>query len=61
MVGATLGIASLGTIYAVYAASPMDAMTGFQLALGGGAMAELSGVVVALCFIEANSAEQQHR
>jgi MFS transporter, DHA2 family, methylenomycin A resistance protein len=61
MVGATLGIASLGTIYAVFATNPMDAITGFQLALGSGAAAELSGVVVALCFIAANSAEQQHR
>ena len=61
MVGATLGIASLGTIYAVYAASPTDAMTGFQLALSGGAVAELSGVAIALSFIAANSAEQQHR
>lgn len=60
MVGATLGIASLGTIYAVYAANPADAMTGLQLALGGGAVAELAGVVVALCFIAADSAEQRH-
>jgi len=61
MIGATLGIASLGTIYAVYAANPADALTGFQLALGGGAAAELSGVLIALAFIAANSAEQQHR
>jgi MFS transporter, DHA2 family, methylenomycin A resistance protein len=59
MVGATLGIATLGTIYAVYAAS--DAMTGFRIALGGGAVAELTGVVFALMFIAADSAEQRHR
>ncbi len=61
MVGATLGIASLGTIYAVYAANPANAMTGFRLALGGGAAAELIGVAVALRYISANSAEQRHR
>jgi len=61
MVGATLGIASLGTIYAVYAANPADAMTGIQLALGGGAVAELVGVVVALRYIAADSAGQRYR
>jgi MFS family permease len=61
MVGATLGIAILGTVYAVHAANPATQMTGFQLALGGGAIAELVGVVIALRYIAANSAEQQHR
>jgi EmrB/QacA subfamily drug resistance transporter len=60
MIGATLGIASLGTIYAVYAAYPPDAVTGFQRALGGGAAAELIGVAVALRYVAANSAEQRH-
>ena len=61
MVGATLGIAILGTIYAVHGADPANQMTGFQLALGGGAVAELLGVIIALRYIAANSAEQQHR
>jgi MFS family permease len=62
MVGATLGIASLGTIYAIYAGGhePAQLMTGFRLALAGGAVAELSGVVIALLFIGAKSAEQKH-
>jgi hypothetical protein len=61
MVGATLGIAILGTVYAVHAANPATQMTGFQLALVGGAIAELLGVVIALRYIAPNSAEQQHR
>lgn len=61
MVGATLGIATLGTVYAVYAAShdPARLMTGFRLALAGGAVAELAGVVIALLFVGAKSAEQK--
>ncbi len=61
MIGATLGIASFGTIYAAYAADQIHPITAFQLALGGGAMAELAGVAVALRFIAADSAEQRHR
>jgi len=62
MIGATLGIATLGTIYAVYAGSheSVQQMAGFRLALAGGAVAELSGVVIALLFIGAKSAEQKH-
>jgi DHA2 family methylenomycin A resistance protein-like MFS transporter len=62
MVGATLGIATLGTIYAIYAGGqgPVQLLTGFRLALAGGAVAELSGVAVALLFIGPRSAEQKH-
>jgi EmrB/QacA subfamily drug resistance transporter len=63
MVGATLGIAVLGAIFAVYAGGgeTEGMITGLRLAYLGGAIVELSGAAVALVFIRSDSAEQKHR
>ncbi len=61
MTGATMGIALLGAIYASYAqAGGTQAMlSGLHWAFLGGAIAELSGVVIALVFTRANSMVQK--
>jgi MFS transporter, DHA2 family, methylenomycin A resistance protein len=61
MVGATLGIAVLGAIFAVHAAerSPEAIATGLRLAYLGGAAAELAGAVLALALIRPDSMEQK--
>jgi MFS family permease len=61
MTGATMGIALLGAIYAGYAqAGGTQAMlSGLHWAFLGGAIAELSGVVIALAFTRANSMVQK--
>jgi len=60
MIGATLGIAILGAIFAVHAAagSPQDAVTGLRLAYFGGACAEFAGALIAVTFIRADAARQ---
>jgi len=60
MVGATLGIAVLGAIFAVYAATGTTeaTITGLRLAWLGGAIVELAGAALALVFIRADSTEQ---
>jgi DHA2 family methylenomycin A resistance protein-like MFS transporter len=61
MVGATLGIAVLGSIFAVHAgaSTPQDMIVGLRWAYLGGAAAELSGAALALAFIRHASAEQR--
>jgi DHA2 family methylenomycin A resistance protein-like MFS transporter len=61
MVGATLGIAVLGSIFAVHAGerSPEVIATGLRLAYLGGAAAELVGAALALAFIRRDSMEQK--
>lgn len=61
MIGATLGIAVLGTIYSLFARKGTAAsmITGLQLAFAGGAVAEFSGALLALAFVRANSAAQK--
>jgi EmrB/QacA subfamily drug resistance transporter len=61
MIGATLGIAMLGALYALLARSGTadGLISGLRLALGVGAIAELTGVVVALRYLSATSAEQK--
>jgi MFS transporter, DHA2 family, methylenomycin A resistance protein len=61
MVGATLGIAVLGALYAVMAKSGTaeSVVSGLRVALGAGAVAELSGVAIALRYLSARSAEQK--
>jgi EmrB/QacA subfamily drug resistance transporter len=61
MIGATLGIAVLGAIYAVYAhtGSPEHTITGLRLAYLGGAAVELSGAVVAFLFIGADALDRK--
>ncbi len=57
MVGATLGIAVLGAIYAVHAGDDGVAgmLSGLRLAFLVGAIGELSGAVIALIFTRADS------
>ena len=61
MVGATMGIALLGAIYAAHAqAGGTPAMlSGLRWAFLGGAIGELSGAVIALIFTRANSMVQK--
>jgi MFS family permease len=61
MTGATLGIAILGAIYAVYAqaGSVESTMTGLRLAYLGGAIVELSGALIAFLFIRADALERR--
>src|SRR5262245_15145175 len=54
MVGATLGIAILGAVFAHFAGQAADAegfLPGLRAALSLGAAAELAGAAIALCFI----------
>jgi MFS transporter, DHA2 family, methylenomycin A resistance protein len=63
MIGATLGIAVLGSVFAVHAAegAAESMLSGLRVALFGGAVAELVGAGVALAFTRANSMEQKAR
>jgi MFS family permease len=58
MIGATLGIAVLGALYALHAGSgtPEGLVDGFRIALGAGAAVELSGVVIAIRYLTETSA-----
>src|SRR5262249_52602391 len=57
MVGATLGIAILGAIFAAHAGggTTEGTITGLRLAFLGGAIGELTGMVIALVFTRADS------
>jgi MFS transporter, DHA2 family, methylenomycin A resistance protein len=59
MVGATLGVAILGAIFAGHAGQDAtagtDFVTGLRAALTGGGVAELVGAVIAFTFIRSNS------
>jgi predicted membrane protein len=61
MVGATLGIAVLGSLFAVHAGegAPESMITGLRLAFLGGAAAELTGAALAFAFIRADAMEQR--
>jgi MFS transporter, DHA2 family, methylenomycin A resistance protein len=61
MIGATLGIALLGALYALQAGdgTAEGLVNGLRVALGAGAIAELSGVAIALRYLTARSAEQK--
>jgi DHA2 family methylenomycin A resistance protein-like MFS transporter len=63
MVGATLGVAVLGSIYAVHAGQGAREATvaGLRLALLGGAIGELSGAVLAFAFIRSDSMQQKQK
>jgi len=62
MVGATLGVAILGALFAAHAgpqgATGADFLTGMRAALSGGGAAELVGAVVAIAFIRKDSLKQ---
>ncbi|HZQ12505.1 MAG TPA: MFS transporter [Pseudolabrys sp.] len=58
MVGATLGVAILGALFAAHAGQEATAsgfLPGMRVALSGGGIAELIGAVIALAFIRRNS------
>jgi MFS family permease len=61
MVGATLGIAVLGSLFAVHAGDsrPEAMLSGLRLAYFGGAVVELAGALVALAFIRGNAIAQK--
>jgi len=63
MIGATLGIAVLGTLFALHAGNqaPDTMIAGLRVAYIGGAAVELAGALVALWFIKRNSTEQSKR
>src|SRR5882724_5205611 len=61
MVGATLGVALLGALFAIHAAEKLPEMmvSGLRLAYFGGAVVALAGALIALAFIRHDSMEQQ--
>jgi DHA2 family methylenomycin A resistance protein-like MFS transporter len=63
MVGATLGIAVLGAVFAVHAGTGTTEgiISGLRLAYLGGGVVELAGALLAFVFIRADSAEQTAR
>ncbi|MGN6573315.1 MAG: MFS transporter [Pseudolabrys sp.] len=62
MVGATLGVAILGALFAVHAgpqaANATDFLAGMRMALSGGGAGELVGALVAVAFIRKDSLKQ---
>ena len=63
MVGATLGIAILGSVFAHFAGQPGDGnfLGGFRLALSLGASAQLAGAALVLHFVAPDHANAAHR
>jgi hypothetical protein len=62
MVGATLGVAALGALFAVHAGqqkSPEAMVSGLRLAYFSGAVVELAGALIALACIRGDSMEQR--
>jgi MFS transporter, DHA2 family, methylenomycin A resistance protein len=61
MIGATLGVAVLGAMFAVRAGagSPEAMVSGLRLAYFGGAVVEIAGALIALAFIRSDSLEQK--
>jgi len=57
MAGATLGVAVLGALFAVFSGGPSGMVGGLPAAFLGGAAAELFGAAVALAFIRRHPAE----
>jgi DHA2 family methylenomycin A resistance protein-like MFS transporter len=63
MIGATLGVAVLGAMFAVRAAgnSPDAMVSGLRAAYLGGAIVEIAGALIALAFIRSDSMEQRSK
>lgn len=61
MIGATLGVAVLGAMFAVRAGgnSPDAMVSGLRAAYLGGAIVEIAGALIALAFIRSDSMEQR--
>lgn len=63
MIGATLGVAVLGAMFAVRAGgnSPDAMVSGLRAAYLGGAIVEIAGALIALAFIRRDSMEQRSK
>jgi DHA2 family methylenomycin A resistance protein-like MFS transporter len=61
MAGATLGVAVLGALFAVFSGGPSGMAGGLPAAFLGGAAAELFGAAVALAFIRRQPPEHGQR
>lgn len=63
MIGATLGVAVLGAMFAVRAGgnSPDAMVSGLRAAYLGGAIVEIAGALIALVFIRSDSMEQKSK
>jgi EmrB/QacA subfamily drug resistance transporter len=63
MIGATLGVAVLGAMFAVRAGgnSPDAMVSGLRAAYLGGAIVEIAGALIALAFIRSDSMEQRSK
>jgi MFS transporter, DHA2 family, methylenomycin A resistance protein len=59
MVGATLGVACLGALFAIFSRGTTGIVGGLAPALIGGAAAEFLGACVALVFVQQNSLQHQ--
>ena len=61
MVGATLGVAVLGSLFAIHAGDnrPEAMISGLRLAYLGGAVVELTGALIALAFIHDDAIKQK--
>lgn len=61
MVGATLGVAVLGSLFAIHAGDnrPEAMVSGLRLAYFGGAIVELTGALIALAFIHDDAIKQK--
>jgi len=61
MVGATLGVAVLGSLFAIHAGDnqPEAMISGLRLAYLGGAVVELTGALIALVFIRGDAIKQK--
>ena len=63
MIGATLGVAILGSLFAAYAGQHAEPEAGFlpglRSAMTGGGVAELLGAVIAFAFIRRDSLHAQ--
>jgi hypothetical protein len=60
-VGATLGVALLGSLFAAHAGQGEPDVTGLRLACIGGAIAELTGAALALAVIPGDFDEAEGR
>jgi hypothetical protein len=58
MAGATLGVAALGSVFALFGGNSSDLLPGLPPAFLGGAAAEFTGAVLAFMFIRRDSLQR---
>jgi MFS transporter, DHA2 family, methylenomycin A resistance protein len=61
MIGATLGVAALGAVFAIFSQTQSGIVSGLAPAFIGGAIAEFFGAAVALVFIRRDSLDLGHK